>query len=59
MPLLLMSAKYQIQRKYCAPNIFARFVCAMLSFRVHTFPAKYETQKTGKIIMEYITYCTI
>ena len=27
---------------YCTPIMFARFVCALLSFSAHDLPAKYE-----------------
>ena len=29
-------------RKYCTPVVFARFVCALLDFCAHNFPAKPE-----------------
>ena len=39
--------------------MFARFVCDLLSFRTREFPAKPETQKAGKIIVEYTLYTTL
>ena len=30
------------REKYCTPVMFACFVCALLSFRAHEFPAKSE-----------------
>ena len=34
--------------------MFARFVCDLLSFFAHKFPAKYKTWEPGKIIVECI-----
>ena len=42
--------------KYCTPVMFARFVCALFSFRARNFPAKSETQEPGKIIVECTSY---
>ena len=36
--------------------MFARFVCALLSFCARRFPAKYETQEPGEIIVEFTLY---
>ena len=38
--------------KYCTPNMFSLFVCTLLSFCAHEFPAKSKTQEPGKIIVE-------
>ena len=36
--------------------MFARFVCALLSFCARDFPAKSETQETRKIVVECTSY---
>ena len=41
---------------FCTPIMFARFVCALLSFRARKFSAKYETREHGKIIVECASY---
>ena len=41
--------QYQIPKKYCTPVMFARFVYALLGFRVHKFPSKTE-KKPGTFI---------
>ena len=43
------------RKVYCMTITFARFVCALLSFCAHEFPAKSETREPRKIIME----CTL
>ena len=42
----------------CTPVMFAHFVCALLSFCAHGFPAKYDTQEPGKIIIDCTLYGT-
>ena len=41
--------------KHCTPIIFYWFVCVLLSFCAHNFPAKYEIQEPG----ENISDCTL
>ena len=42
----------------CTPVMFARFVCTLLNFSAREFPAKSETQKPRKIIVECTSYAT-
>ena len=51
-----MNVKDQISQKYCTPVMFARFVCALLSFCACEFPAKFDTQEPGEIIVECTSY---
>ena len=37
-------------QKYCTPVMFARFVCALLSFCAREFPVKSETREPGKLL---------
>ena len=45
--------------KYCMSVIFARFVCALLSFFARKFPTKSETREPGEIIVECTSYIYI
>ena len=44
-----MCEKDQIPRKYYMPIMFNHFVCALLSFCAHEFPAKSESQEPMKL----------
>ena len=58
-PILLICAKYQSLQKYCTLVMFARFVCALLSFCARKFPAKSETREPREIIVEFTSYICV